>query len=98
MVTIKNKVTNGASWCPVSHGVSPKGSFRLFRVKIAGKFFSGKNSFLLSSNANEVIRAVLNSLFFLQKDFTHTHTQIKAQNAHKETKIKRAAFYPLKKL
>ena len=31
-----------------------------------------------SSNINEVIRAVLNSLFFffLQKDFTHTHKHI----------------------
>ena len=53
----------------------PKGVFDCLElVKIAGKFFRGKNSFLLSSNANEVIRAVLNSLFFLQKDFTHTHT------------------------
>ena len=49
----------------------PKGVFDCLElVKIAGKFFRGKNSFLLSSNANEVIRAVLNSLFFLRKDFT----------------------------
>ena len=50
------------------------------------------------SNLNEVIRVVLNSLFFLQKDFTHTQkhkstkaqrrNQVKAQNAISEKKIK----------
>ena len=53
---------------------------------------------LSSSNVNEVIKAVLNSLFFLQKDFTQTHThksteaqrrnQAKAQNATSEQKLK----------
>ena len=55
----------------------------------------------MSRNVNQVIRAVLNSLIFLQKDFTHahthTHTHIKAQNTHKQTKIKKAAFNDLKK-
>ena len=50
------------------------------------------------SNLNEVIRVVLNSLFFLQKDFTHTQkqkstkaqrrNQAKAQNAISEKKLK----------
>ena len=52
--------------------------------------------FFLSSNINEVIRAVLNPSFFLQKDFArtkstkstksmkrHKDTQAKAQNANK---------------
>ena len=57
----------------------------------------------MSRNVNQVIRAVLNSLIFLQKDFTHTrththtHTHTKAQNTHKQTKIKKAAFNDLKK-
>ena len=52
----------------------------------------------VSSNVNEVIRAVLNSLFFLRKDFARTkapkapkaqrRNQAKAQNANKRTKIK----------
>ena len=40
MVIIKNKVTNDVAWCPVSHGVSPKGVFNLFE---ATEFF--KRSF-----------------------------------------------------
>ena len=91
---------------------------------------------MLSSNVNEVIGAVLNSLFFLRKDFTHTYWRnvgcedckqsprvlrfvsmcvltigecedscvklrslhrIKHKNAHKRTKIKKTAFYALKK-
>ena len=46
-----------------------------------------------SSNVNEVVRAVLNSLFhlfiyfFLRKDFTRTKQH---KNAHKRTKIKKA--------
>ena len=55
------------------------------------------------SNINEVIRAVLNSLFFLQKDFARIkstkstkstkaqkHNRAKVQNANKRTKIKNA--------
>ena len=55
----------------------------------------------VSSNVNEVIRAVLNSLFFLRKYFARTkapkapkapkaqrRNQAKAQNANKRTKIK----------
>ena len=43
------------------------------------------------SNVNEVIRAVLNSLFFLQKDFARTKSTkstkcTKAQNATSEQK------------
>ena len=34
---------------------------------------SGKNSFWLSSNVNEVIRATFYFLFFLRKHFTHTY-------------------------
>ena len=32
MVIIKNKVTNGMAWCPVSHGVSPKGVFQFAQI------------------------------------------------------------------
>ena len=40
MVIIKNKVTNGVAWRPVSHGVSPKGVFYCSRLaKIAKTFF-----------------------------------------------------------
>ena len=40
----------------------------LYYVFPAGKGSYGK----ISRNVNEVIRAVLNSLFFLRKDFAHT--------------------------
>ena len=65
MVIIKSKVTNDVAWRPVSHGISPKEVFNcLESAKIAGKFFlrGNKNSFLVSSNVNEVIRAILNFL------------------------------------
>ena len=54
-------------------------------------------SVIISSNINEVIRAVLNPLFFfLQKDFARTKstkkhknaTKQKHNNANKQTKIK----------
>ena len=51
------------------------------------------NSMNFRNNINEVIKAVLNSLFFLPKDFTrikknkstkrYKDTQVKAQNANK---------------
>ena len=93
MVIINNKVTNGMVWCPVSHRVSPKGVFDcLESAKIAGKFFlrGSKNSFLLSSNVNEVIRTILNFffIFFFEKIL---HAQ-KAQNAYKRTTTNKAAF------
>ena len=64
----------------------------------------GCNKMNFSSNINEAIRAVLISLFFLQKDFTCTKStkstkkhqkeqkrnQAKAQNTNKQTKIKNA--------
>ena len=46
----------------------------------------------LISNVNEVIGVILNFFYFLQKDITCTKV-IKAQNAHKRTKIKKAAFF-----
>ena len=41
-----------------------------------------------SSNSNEVIRAVLNSFFFLQKDFARTKStkRIKSTKSTKSTK------------
>ena len=55
-----------------------------------------------SSNINEVIKAVLNSLFFLRKDFAHTkstkstkrhkYTRAKAQNANKRI----SDYFPLR--
>ena len=33
MVIPKIKVTNDVAWCPVSHGVSPKGDFELFKAR-----------------------------------------------------------------
>ena len=49
------------------------------------------NCLHLSSNVNEVIRAVLNVfIIFLRKYFTRTK---KHKNAHKRTKIKKAAFF-----
>ena len=39
--------------------------------------------YVMSSNINEVIRAVLNSLFFLRKGFVRTKKQQKAQK-HKK--------------
>ena len=32
LVVPKNKVTNDVAWRPVSHGVSPKGVFNLFKA------------------------------------------------------------------
>ena len=47
----------------------------------------------LISNVNEVIGVILNFFYFsLQKDITCTKVK-KAQNAHKRTKIKKAAFF-----
>ena len=47
----------------------------------------------LISNVNEVIGVILNFFYFsLQKDITRTKVK-KAQNAHKRTKIKKAAFF-----
>ena len=45
---------------------------------------------VLSSNINEVIRAVLNSLFFLRKDFTHTKStkSIKNTKQHRDPWVK----------
>ena len=42
----------------------------------------------MSSNINEVIRAVLNFLFFLQKDFAHTKStkRTKSTKGTKKTK------------
>ena len=40
----------------------------------------------ISSNINEVIRAVLNSLFFLLKDFAHTKST-KSTKRHKDTRV-----------
>ena len=56
------------------------------------RFLRGKNSFLLSSNVNEVIREVLNILFFYEKI-----SQSQKKDAHNQTKIKKAAFYAHKK-
>ena len=39
-----------------------------------------------SSNINEVIRAVLNSLFFFYKKFWHAPKSIKSTKEHKSTK------------
>ena len=40
MVIPKNKVTNGVAWSPVSHGVSLKGVFNLFKAStISDKIF-----------------------------------------------------------
>ena len=65
------------------------------------KFVSERCSFNfsagISSNVNEVIRAVLNFLFFLRKDFTRTQKEQKHKDAtkrkhkhYKQTKIKSA--------
>ena len=40
-----------------------------------------------SSNINEVIKAVLNSLFFLRKDFAHTKST-KSTKWHKDPRVK----------
>ena len=50
----------------------------------------GKNSFLLSSDVNEVTGAVLNFFifFFLQKDFTRTNST-KSIQANKKEKRQR---------
>ena len=49
----------------------------------------------MSSNINEVIRAVLNLLLFFYKKISHApkaqkHNQAKVQNANKRTKVKNA--------
>ena len=43
-----------------------------------------------SSNINEVIKAVLNSLFFLRKDFAHTKStkSTKSTKRHKDSRVK----------
>ena len=43
--------------------------------------------FAMSSNINEVIKAVLNSLFFLRKDFALTKST-KSTKRHKDTRAK----------
>ena len=53
-------------------------------------------SFSVSSNVNEVIRTVLNSLH--THTHTHTHSHTKHKNVHKLTKIKKAAFYAHKSI
>ena len=58
---------------------------------IKANFLGFENSCLssmsnTSSNINEVIRAVLNSFFFLRKDFARTKIHQKAQKALKSTK------------
>ena len=44
----------------------------------------------ISSNINEVIRAILNPFFFFYKKISHTQ---KAQNAFKRIKTKKEAFF-----
>ena len=48
----------------------------------------------VSSNVKEVIRAILNFFFFFYEKILHAQL---AQKAYKQTKIKKAAFYALKK-
>ena len=66
------------------------------------RFLRGKNSFLLSSNVNEVIRAV-SDLFYrkishTQKSTTKHKTHKKHKNAQKQTKIKGSVFTCLKNI
>ena len=67
IVIIKNKVTNGVTWLPVSQGGSPKGVFHCSKsAKITNKFFfffwggggGIKNSFDLLVWVNEVIKTI----------------------------------------
>ena len=48
----------------------------------------------LSSNINEVIRAVLNFLFFLRKDFTHIKST--KSTKHKQATFAQIFFIPIK--
>ena len=86
MVIIKNKVTNGVAWRPVSYWVSPKGVFDCSKSsKIAKKFFGGGN---LVVWVNQVIKTILDLLiFFLQKNSTPTKT---VTSKNKLTKQKQA--------
>ena len=60
---------------------------------MTGKFFNGKNSFLLSSNVNEVIRAISNFfIFFKRRGFTRTKSA-KSQKRLQANKNKKAAFF-----
>ena len=52
------------------------------------------NQATLTSNVKEVISTILNSFLFFYKKIS---SEQKAQNAHKRTKIKKTAFYVLKR-
>ena len=69
MVIVKNKVTNGVTWCPVSHGVSPKGGFDCSKsAKIALKM--AFSSVLLRNEAIKIISNLFYNFFlFFTKIF-----------------------------
>ena len=58
MVKPKIKVTNGVAWRPVSHGVSPKGVFNLFKARKSNKFLTQQYSIMRLSGQFQT------SLFF----------------------------------
>ena len=64
-------------------------------IYVHGLYKKWNGSQYISSNVNEVIRAVLNFFITFFTKIFHTHK--KAQNAYKPTKIKKAVFYGLKK-
>ena len=73
MVIAKNKVTNGVAWCPVSHGVSPKGDFDSSKsAKIALKM--AFSSVLQRNEAIKIISNLFYYYFFLQKDSARAKT------------------------
>ena len=96
----------------LSSGIFDISFLFLWTVPIAWMFLSNSFSIKMgllkrlskytSSNINEVIKAVLNSLFFLRKDFAHTkstkstkrhkYTRAKAQNANKRI----SDYFPLR--
>ena len=90
MVIIKNKVTNGVEWRPVSHEVSLKGVFDCSGLaKKAKKVFWGSNSVVL---VMESIKTIWNLFIFLRKDSACA----KRTNSTKSTKPKQTIFISLK--
>ena len=62
----------------------------LIGLKLADNLKNLNKRIEISSNINEVIRAVLSFLFFfLQKDFAHTKKQLKHQKAPKAPKAQK---------
>ena len=104
IVIIKNKVTNGVTWLPVSQGGSPKGVFHCSKsAKITKKFFffwgggggGKKNSFDLVVWVNEVIKTISNLfILFFTKRFHRHKNRKRGQKAQKAPNTSKRFSFP----